>query len=106
VAKEKYLCAKTANLEVIIDVTGLWNKRTIVQIPNMFLENDSFLRILWLLITCHEFVFFNVFGMHFQILIYRIGVVPANDLWLADAVIATDVVACFFHDFTYLYRSS
>jgi hypothetical protein len=44
--QRKILCAKTANLEVIIDATGLWNKRTIMQIPNIFLENGSFLRIL------------------------------------------------------------
>ncbi len=38
--------AKTANLEVIANTTDLWNKRTIMQIPNMFLENGSFLCVL------------------------------------------------------------
>ncbi len=45
-AEEKHPRAKTANLEVIPNTTDLWNKRTIMQIPNKFLENSSFLRIL------------------------------------------------------------
>ena len=44
--EEKYLRVKTANLEVIIDVTDSQNKRTITQILNMFLQNDSFLHVL------------------------------------------------------------
>ena len=44
--RRKILRAKTANLEVIINATDLWNKITTMQISNMFLENGSFLRIL------------------------------------------------------------
>ena len=40
--KEKYLCAKIVNLEIIRDITDLWNKRTIMQIPTHAFRKQFF----------------------------------------------------------------